>query len=157
MEQHYSKHGDKFTALSHVSSMNTSSPKDQFLVFSSILNYQKNVSITTFSIQNHITHINFIEHGLYDPFSSENLEVNYICKYIPQSPRNCIMYFLSILQQTENYHLIKHCLQRDNPSPQMTLLMSLMEMYQYQRRKGSNHFGVYLLHHVLYLMKLVDV
>ena len=118
MEQHYSDHGDKFTILSHVSSMNTSSPNDQFLIFPSISNYHKSVYLSV-RIPSKIiqpTHINFFEHGLYDPFASENLEGNYIHKYIPQSPRNCIMYFLSTSHETENYHLIKHCLQRDNPS-----------------------------------------
>ena len=57
-----------------------------------------------------------MEHGLYDPFARENLEGNSIRKYIPQSPRNCIMYFLSTSQQTGNFHLIKHYLQKDSAS-----------------------------------------
>ena len=117
-QEEYCEYSENFTTLAYVSSMNTLSPKDQFLVFSSISNYHKHgypsVHVPSSIIQP--THINYVEHGLYDPFAKENLEGNYIWKYILQSPRNHIMYFLSTSQETENYHLIKHCLQKDSPS-----------------------------------------
>ena len=85
VEQYYTEYGDKFTTLSHVSSMNTSSPKDQFLMFSSIFNYHKSgyPSLCDPSKIIQPTHIDFIEHGLYDPLASENLEGKYICTFIP--------------------------------------------------------------------------
>ena len=41
VQEDYAEYSENFTTLAHVSSLNTLSPKDQFLVFASISNYHK--------------------------------------------------------------------------------------------------------------------
>ena len=42
------------------------------------------------------TCVNYIEHLLYNPDAKENVNGDMICKYIPTSPRNRLMYFLVV-------------------------------------------------------------
>ena len=122
--------------------MNTFSPKDQFLVLASISNYHKHgypsVRVPSTIIQP--THINFVEHGLYDPFARKNFKGNSIRKYIPQSPRNHIMYFLSTSQETENFHLTKHCLQKDSASSMNPAIDISDEYVSWPKKKRKQTF-----------------
>ena len=47
---------------------------------------------------------------MYDPDAKENVEGNVICKYIPTSPRNRLMYLL-VVGHSQLWNLMK-CLQR---------------------------------------------
>ena len=60
------------------------------------------------------THISYAEHVLYDPFAKGSVEGNMIRKYIPVSPRNCIMYFLATFKEGEMYQILRYLLGKDN-------------------------------------------
>ena len=84
--------------LSQISSLSLSSRKEQFILLSSISNFQHfgYPSPTEASCIIKPTHVNYIGHILYDPDGKENMEGNMICKYIPTSPRNRLMYLLVV-------------------------------------------------------------
>ena len=86
------------------------SPKEQFMLLSSISNFHKfgYPAMSELSSKSVISpsHIMYAEHVLYDPFSKEDMEGNNIRKYIPVSPRNWIMYFLATFKEAEMYHLL---------------------------------------------------
>ena len=109
-------HGD-VTTLIHVSELNCYSPKGQFILLSRISNNHKHryPSIKKPSNIIHPKHVTYAEHILYDPFAQENEEGYYTRNYIPPSPRNRIMYFLSTDQNAELYELIKYLLSLDSP------------------------------------------
>ena len=84
--------------LNHISSLPLSSRKEQFILLSSISNFHQfgYPSLTEASCIIEPTHINYIEHILYDPDAKENVEGDMIHKYIPTSPRNRLMYLLVV-------------------------------------------------------------
>ena len=105
------------TALTQIMDFPYESPKEQFLLLSSISNFHKfgYPSISEFTSKSIITpsHVSYAEHVLYDPFSKEDMDGNNIRKYIPVSPRNRIMYFLSTFKESEMYHILHFLLSKD--------------------------------------------
>ena len=92
------------------------SPKDQFILLSSIPNFHK-FGYPGIAQSNKIitpTHISYAEHVLYDPFAKDSVEGNMIRKYIPVSPRNHIMYFLATYKESEMYQILRYLLGKDN-------------------------------------------
>ena len=53
------------------------------------------------------THVNYIEHILYDPDAKQNVEGDMIHKYIPTSIRNRIMYLL-VVGHSQLWNLMKY-------------------------------------------------
>ena len=86
------------------------SPKEQFMLLSSISNFHKfgYPAMPELSSKCVISpsHITYTEHVLCDPFSKEDMEGNNIRKYIPVSPHNQIMYFLVTFKEADVYHLL---------------------------------------------------
>ena len=95
--------------LSQISSLPLSSRKEQFILLSSISNFHHfgypSLMEATYIIKP--THVNYIEHILYDPDAKENVEGGMICKYIPTSPRNRLMYLL-VVGHSQLWNLIKY-------------------------------------------------
>ena len=84
--------------FSHISSLPLESRKQQFMLLSSISNFH-HFGYPSLTEQTHIikpTHVNYIEHLLYDPDAKENVNGDMIHKYIPTSPRNRLMYLLIV-------------------------------------------------------------
>ena len=105
------------TSLVQILDLPCESPKEQFMLLSSVSNFHKfgypamcELSSKSIISPNHIT---YAEHVLYDPFSKEDMEGNNIRKYIPVSPRNQIMYFLAMFKEAEMYHLLRYLLLKD--------------------------------------------
>ena len=105
------------TSLVQILDLPCESPKEQFMLLSSVSNFHKfgypamcELSSKSIISPNHIT---YAEHVLYDPFSKEDMEGNNIRKYIPVSPRNRIMYFLVMFKEAEMYHLLRYLLLKD--------------------------------------------
>ena len=79
------------------------------MLLSSISNFHhfRHPSLTE---QTHIikpTHFNYIEHLLYNPDAKENVNGDMICKYIPTSPRNRLMY-LFVVGHVQLRNLMKY-------------------------------------------------
>ena len=93
------------------------SPEHQFILLSSTSNFHKfgYPVISEFSLKSVImpTHITYAEHVLYDPFCKEDMEGSNIRKYIPVSPCNRIMYFLTTFKEAEMYHILCYLLLKD--------------------------------------------
>ena len=74
--------------FSHISSLPMGSRKQQFMLLSSISNFHHfeypSLSEQTCIIK--LTHVNYIEHLLYDPDAKENVNGDMIHKYIHQQP-----------------------------------------------------------------------
>ena len=95
--------------FSHLSSLPFGSRKQQFMLLSSISNFH-HFGYPSVTEQTHIikpTHVNYIEHLLYDPDAKENVNGDMIRKYIPTSPRNRLMYFL-VVGHVQLWTLIKY-------------------------------------------------
>ena len=95
--------------FSHISSLPMGSRKQQFMLLSSISNFL-HFGYPSLSEQTHIikpTHVNYIEHLLYDPDAKENVNGDMICKYIPTSPRNRLMYLL-VVGHVQLWNLVKY-------------------------------------------------
>ena len=95
--------------LSHISSLPLSSRKEQFILLSSISNFH-HFGYPSLTEASHIikpTHVNYIEHILYDPDAKENVEGDMICKYISTSPRNRLMYLL-VVGHSQLWNLVKY-------------------------------------------------
>ena len=95
--------------FSHISSLPLGSRKQQFMLLSSISNFH-HFGYPSVTEQTHIikpTHVNYIEHLLYDPDAKENVNGDMIRKYIPTSPRNRLMYFL-VVGHVQLWTLIKY-------------------------------------------------
>ena len=106
-----------YTSLVQILDLPCQSPKEQFMLLSSVSNFHKfgypamsELSSKSIISPNHIT---YAEHVLYDPFSKEDMEGNNIRKYIPVSPCNWIMYFLATFKEAEMYHLLRYLLLKD--------------------------------------------
>ena len=86
-----------------------SSRKEQFILLSSISNFHHfgYPSLTEATRIIKLTHVNYIEHILYDPDAKENVEGHMICKYIPTSPRNRLMYLL-VVGHSQLWNLMKY-------------------------------------------------
>ena len=98
------------TSLVQMLDLPYESPKEQFMLLSSISNFHKfgYPAMSELSSKSIISpnHIIYAEHVLYDSFSKGDMECNNIRKYIPASPRNRIMYFLAMFKEAEMYHLL---------------------------------------------------
>ena len=84
--------------LSQISSLPLSSRKEQFILLSFISNFH-HFLYPSLTEATHIikpTHVNYIQHILYDPDAKENVEGDMICKYIPTSQRNRLMYLVVV-------------------------------------------------------------
>ena len=95
--------------FSHISSLPLGSRKQQFMLLSSISNFH-HFGYPSVTEQTRIikpTHVNYIEHLLYDPDAKENVNGDMIRKYIPTSPRNRLMYFL-VVGHVQLWTLIKY-------------------------------------------------
>ena len=95
--------------LSQISSLPPSSRKEQLILLSSISNFH-HFGYPSLMEATHIiklTHVNYIEHILYDPDAKENVEGNMICKYIPTSLRNRLMYLL-VVGHSQLWNLMKY-------------------------------------------------
>ena len=84
--------------FSHISSLPLGSRKQQFMLLSSISNFHhfRYPSLTEQTCIIKPTHVNYIEHLLYDPDAKENVNGDMIHKYIPTSPRDRLMYLLVV-------------------------------------------------------------
>ena len=92
--------------LSQISSLPLSSRKKQFILLSFISNFH-HLGYLSLTDASHIikpTHVNYIEHILYDPDAKENVEGDMIHKYIPTPPRNRLMYLLVV----RHWNLVKY-------------------------------------------------
>ena len=102
------------TSLIQIMDLPYESPKEQFMLLSSISNFHKfgYLVISEFTSKSVImpSHITYAEHVLYDPFSKEDMEGNSIRKYIPVSPQYRIMYFLATFKEAEMYHILCYLL-----------------------------------------------
>ena len=105
------------TSLVQILDLPCESPKEQFMLLSSVSNFHKfgylamcELSSKSIISPNHIT---YAEHVLYDPFSKEDMEGSNIRKYIPVSPCNQIMHFLATFKEAEMYHLLRYLLLKD--------------------------------------------
>ena len=95
--------------FSHISSLPLGSRKQLFMLLSSISNFH-HFGYSSVTEQTHIikpTHVNYIEHLLYDPDAKENVNGDMIRKYIPTSPRNRLVYFL-VVGHVQLWTLIKY-------------------------------------------------
>ena len=105
------------TSLVQILDLPYESPKEQFMLLSSISIFHKfgYPAMSELSSKSVISpsHITYGEHALYDPFSKEDMEGNNIRKYIPVSPCNWIMYFLATFKEAEMYHLLRYLLLKD--------------------------------------------
>ena len=105
------------TSLIQILDLPYESPKEQFMLLSSISNCHKfgYPAMSELSSKSVISpsHIMYAEHVLYDPFSKEDMEGNNIRKYIPVSPCNRIIYFLAMFKEAEMYHLLQYLLLKD--------------------------------------------
>ena len=95
--------------FSHTSSLPLGSRKQQFMLLSSISNFHhfRYPSLTEQTRIIKPTHVNYIEHLLYDPDAKENVNGDMICKYIPTSPRNRLMYLL-VVGHAQLWNLMKY-------------------------------------------------
>ena len=107
MADHTNKPTLDLTCIKQIDNLPYESPKDQFILLSSIPNFHK-FGYPGIAQSNEIitpTHISYAEHVLYDPFAKDSVEGNMIRKYIPVPPRNCIMYFLATYKESEMYQI----------------------------------------------------
>ena len=116
MADHTNKPTLDHTCIKQIGNLPYESPKDQFILLSSIPNFHK-FGYPGIAQSKEIitpTHISYAEHVLYDPFAKDSVEGNMIRKYIPVSPRNRIMYFLATLKEGEMYQILRYLLGKDN-------------------------------------------
>ena len=116
MADHTNKPTLDHTCIKQIDNLPYESPKDQFILLSSIPNFHK-FGYPGIAQSKEIitpTHISYAEHVLYDPFAKDSVEGNMIRKYIPVSPCNCIMYFLATFKEGEMYQILRYLLGKDN-------------------------------------------
>ena len=127
------------TSLVQILDLPYESPKEQFMLLSSISNFHKfgYSALSELSSKTVISssHIMYAEHVLYDPFSKEDMEGNNIRKYIPVSPHNQIMYFLATFKQADMYHLLRYLLLKDQGTDEPNMEFETPEMPRPRKKR----------------------
>ena len=129
--------------ISHVCTLSHNSKKEQFVLLSLISNYHwfDWPSMTSSRISKH-QFVTYAEHILVDVEEKEEGNLNR--KYIPPSPRNRIMYILSVEDTSADLtSAIKHLMSLDHPDPQEQAstdqAIDIPEPPPRKRRKNAAH------------------
>ena len=126
--------------FSHTSSLPLGSRKQQFMLLSSIFNFHhfRYPSLTEQTCIIKPTHVNYIEHLLYDPDAKENVNGDMIRKYIPTSPRNRLMYLL-VVGHAQLWNLMKYVQRCDSHTHTDSLQQDITDEIESFPRAPKKH------------------
>ena len=146
------------TSLLQILDLPYESPKEQFMLLSSISNFHKfgYPAMSELSSKSVISpsHIMYAEHVLHNPFSKEDMKGNDIRKYIPVSPHNQIMYFLATFKEADMYYLLQYLLLKDQGTDDPNMEYEHLK-FQDQERRGNTQQDLCQSHKEQFCLKLV--